>query len=81
VFMYPLFHPAAALRTPAVRQQLEQDFQGIPPLLEQQLPEPSHLERPVPPPVPEPTPPPIPEPNPPVPEPMPPAAAPQLGLF
>jgi DNA polymerase len=82
VFLFPIFHPAAALRTPAVHQQLEQDFQKIPALLEQQLPEASHLERPVPPPVPEPTPPPIPEPNPPpVPEPMPPAAAPQLGLF
>jgi uracil-DNA glycosylase len=90
VFLFPIFHPAAALRTPAVRQQLEQDFQRIPALLEQQLPEASHLERPVPPPIPEPTPPPIPEPSPPpipepspppVPEPMPPVAAPQLGLF
>ena len=74
VFLFPIFHPAAALRTPAVREQLEQDFQSLP-LLEQQLPDASQLERPVPPPVPEPTPPPIPEPNPPpVPEPMPPAA-------
>jgi uracil-DNA glycosylase family 4 len=83
VFLYPIFHPAAALRTPAVREQLEKDFQRLPALLEEQLPEASQLERPVPPPIPEPTPPPIPEPNPPpVPEPMPPAAAtPQLGLF
>jgi uracil-DNA glycosylase family 4 len=73
VFLFPIFHPAAGLRTPAVLQQLEQDFDKLPGLLEQQLPDAEQLERPVPPPVPEPTPPPIPEPSPPpVPEPTPP---------
>jgi DNA polymerase len=33
VLIYPLFHPAAALRTPAVLEQLRQDFAGIPELL------------------------------------------------
>ena len=36
VLLYPLFHPAAALRTPAVLQQLRDDFSGIPELLEQE---------------------------------------------
>ena len=36
VVLYPLFHPAAALRTPAVLQQLRDDFSGIPELLEQE---------------------------------------------
>ena len=36
VVLYPLFHPAAALRTPAVLQQLREDFAGIPGLLEQE---------------------------------------------
>jgi DNA polymerase len=39
VFLYPIFHPAAALRTPAVREQLKGDFQKLPALLEEQLPE------------------------------------------
>ena len=34
VALYPLFHPAAALRTPAVQQQLREDFARIPALLE-----------------------------------------------
>lgn len=38
VFLLPLFHPAAALRTPAVKQTLEADFASIPALLEQPLP-------------------------------------------
>jgi DNA polymerase len=38
VFLYPIFHPAAALRTPAVREQLAQDFQKLPALLEETLP-------------------------------------------
>jgi DNA polymerase len=38
VLLYPLFHPAAALRTPAVLQQLREDFAGIPALLERALP-------------------------------------------
>src|SRR5437764_7021130 len=36
VVLYPLFHPAAALRTPAVLQQLRDDFAGIPELLAQE---------------------------------------------
>jgi DNA polymerase len=35
VLILPLFHPAAALRTPAVLEQLRQDFAAIPALLEQ----------------------------------------------
>jgi DNA polymerase len=38
VFLLPLFHPAAALRTPAVKQTLEGDFAGLPSLLRQPLP-------------------------------------------
>ena len=33
VFLLPLFHPAAALRTPAVKEQLRADFATIPDLL------------------------------------------------
>jgi uracil-DNA glycosylase family 4 len=40
VFLLPLFHPAAALRTPAVKQQLREDFATIPALLERPLPAP-----------------------------------------
>ena len=40
VFMLPLFHPAAALRTPAVKEQLRADFATIPALLEKTLPAP-----------------------------------------
>jgi uracil-DNA glycosylase len=43
VFMLPLFHPAAGLRTPRVAEQLREDFQRIPELLEQPLPEPEPL--------------------------------------
>jgi uracil-DNA glycosylase len=39
VYLLPLFHPAAALRTPAVKQQLREDFATIPALLERPLPE------------------------------------------
>jgi uracil-DNA glycosylase len=74
VFLYPIFHPAAALYTPSMLEQLREDFVRIPALLQQDpgagAPD---LERPVPPPIPEPTPPPIPEPTPPpIPEPGPP---------
>ena len=31
--IYPLFHPAAALRTPKVLEQLREDFSRIPQLL------------------------------------------------
>lgn len=33
VFLLPLFHPAAALRTPAVQEQLRRDFETLPALL------------------------------------------------
>ena len=73
VFLYPIYHPAAALRTPAMLDQLRDDFERLPKLLNEAPPDLSIAERPTPPPVPEPTPPPIPEPHPPpVPEPTPP---------
>jgi uracil-DNA glycosylase family 4 len=73
VFLYPIFHPAAALRTPAMLERLREDFSALPALLAEPVPELPENEHPVPPPVPEPTPPPIPEPNPPpIPEPTPP---------
>jgi DNA polymerase len=34
IVLYPLFHPAAALRTPKVLEQLRGDFARIPALLE-----------------------------------------------
>jgi uracil-DNA glycosylase len=40
VYLLPLFHPAAALRTPAVKEQLRDDFATIPELLQRPLPEP-----------------------------------------
>ena len=39
VFVLPLFHPAAALRTPAVAEQLRGDFGRLPELLTQPLPQ------------------------------------------
>ena len=38
VFLYPIFHPAAALRTTAMLEQLRADFQAIPKLLAEALP-------------------------------------------
>ena len=38
VYLLPLFHPAAALRTPAVKEQLRADFATIPELLQRPLP-------------------------------------------
>lgn len=38
VVLYPLFHPAAALRTPAVKQQLREDIARLPELIEAQRP-------------------------------------------
>jgi DNA polymerase len=38
VFVFPLFHPAAALRTPAVLDRLRGDFAKLPDLLRQELP-------------------------------------------
>ncbi len=40
VYLLPLFHPAAALRTPAVKETLRADFATIPALLERPLPDP-----------------------------------------
>jgi uracil-DNA glycosylase family 4 len=40
VFLFPLFHPAAALRTPAMKEMLSADFAKLPPLLTEVLPEP-----------------------------------------
>ena len=92
VFLFPIFHPAAACGLRRSVNSFEQDFQKRR-SSNSSSPMRRSFERPVPPPVPEPTPPPIPEPNPPpVPEPMPPAAElvgagsrspdeEQLGLF
>jgi DNA polymerase len=41
VRLLPLFHPAAALRTPAVKEVLRGDFATIPELLKQPLPDPA----------------------------------------
>jgi DNA polymerase len=43
VYLLPLFHPAAGLRTPQVAEQLREDFRRIPDLLQQPLPEPETL--------------------------------------
>jgi uracil-DNA glycosylase family 4 len=43
VHLLPLFHPAAGLRTPRVAEQLREDFERIPALLEEPLPEPEPL--------------------------------------
>jgi uracil-DNA glycosylase len=39
VRLYPIFHPAAALRTPAMRVTLQEDFARLPALLSEPLPE------------------------------------------
>jgi DNA polymerase len=39
VFLMPLFHPAAALRTPSLVETLREDFAKLPTLLEEPLPE------------------------------------------
>ena len=36
VVLYPLFHPAAALRTPRVLEELREDFSRVPELLERE---------------------------------------------
>jgi DNA polymerase len=41
VFLLPLFHPAAALRTPSVKETLRADFATIPELLQRPLPGPT----------------------------------------
>jgi uracil-DNA glycosylase family 4 len=40
VYLLPLFHPAAALRTPSVKETLRADFATIPELLRRPLPSP-----------------------------------------
>lgn len=39
LFLIPLFHPAAALRTPSLVETLREDFRRLPELIEQPLPE------------------------------------------
>ena len=39
VFLMPLFHPAAALRTPSLLETLREDFRKLPDLLAEQVPE------------------------------------------
>ena len=41
VTVYPLFHPAAALRTPKVLEQLRDDMSRLPALLEERAPAPA----------------------------------------
>ena len=49
VFLFPLFHPAAALRTPAVKETLRGDFERLPELLSTPLPgQVEELEEPAP---------------------------------
>jgi uracil-DNA glycosylase family 4 len=38
VFLFPIFHPAAALYTPSMLEQLRADFAALPPLLEREIP-------------------------------------------
>jgi uracil-DNA glycosylase family 4 len=47
VFLLPLFHPAAALRTPAVKETLRGDFAGLPKLLAMEPPGSAAMEEPV----------------------------------
>ena len=57
VRLYPIFHPAAALYTPANVEVLRQDFQRLPELLAMEPPpQPHAVEQPVPEPEPEPEP-------------------------
>jgi DNA polymerase len=57
VRIYPLFHPAAALRTPRVLGELRDDFAGLPALLAEPAPEPpGHAASVAAPPAPEPPP-------------------------
>ncbi|MDQ3936036.1 MAG: uracil-DNA glycosylase [Actinomycetota bacterium] len=46
VTLYPLFHPAAALRTPSVLERLREDFARIPELLEHERGRAGERERP-----------------------------------
>jgi len=44
VALYPLFHPAAALRTPKVKEQLREDFARLPALIGALAPRPAERE-------------------------------------
>jgi uracil-DNA glycosylase len=46
VFLFPLLHPAAALRTPAMKDMLSEDFAKLPALLTEVLPEPEREPEP-----------------------------------
>ncbi len=39
VQLFPIFHPAAGLRTPKVKEQLRQDFAKLPALLAEPVPQ------------------------------------------
>ena len=39
VQLFPIFHPAAGLRTPAVKEQLREDFAKLPALLAEPVPQ------------------------------------------
>jgi uracil-DNA glycosylase len=54
VLLYPLYHPAAALYTPAMLKVLEEDFQRLPALLQREVAPPPLLLAPLPAPQPEP---------------------------
>jgi uracil-DNA glycosylase len=47
LILYPLFHPAAALRTPATKERLREDFARLPALLEAAAPAPAPAPEPV----------------------------------
>jgi uracil-DNA glycosylase len=44
VQIYPIFHPAAGLRTPKVKEQLREDFARLPALLAEAVPQPEPAE-------------------------------------
>ncbi len=48
VFLFPLLHPAAALRATAMKETLREDFAKLPALLHETLPEPERSEPTVP---------------------------------
>jgi hypothetical protein len=46
LLLYPLYHPAAALYTPAMLKVLESDFARLPELLGRAAPQPAPVEQP-----------------------------------
>jgi DNA polymerase len=48
VFLYPIYHPAAALYTPSMLKVLEEDFARIPALLDRVLDQPDAVDEPAP---------------------------------